>query len=492
LKKQDNNISSHLERIANDKELVIELKRIDERLFYEALEVESIVGKKKFSDLYLPQTLTERENPEATYQAETFLQSLLEGEKHLHLLSAFSGSGKSFFVQRCMQLMNDTRFLYRNGRMNTQTQNINLNQLSSEETPESFAEKFELLAHQQNILLIDALDEQEADAIKIFKQLLQTPGWKERYQIKVVIASRYFDQDWERMENTAHYGLQQEQDFVKYVETYKKFLSNPLQEQRYIALVQQVAHQLKSDFSPLLVGMLVGLVDNKEIRKKLAKNSLQRSDIYEAFLEEYLLREEKNADKVEDGTEVFYDPLYNESKIKLLGTLVEQEIYNTGNDLYTSDIRANTKMQNEGANFLQFFPAFLEKLSPEEKKLFNTHNFPLFLKHLQNIGFLTVSPFGMPLEGGLYDFGLNHLHKSFYDYIGYTALQAMDLEEYFQNFLNIVEGRANNHPHLHHYLTFRFFNEKTELLPFLEKLQYRRDSIRKNSEVLSDFLFELF
>ncbi|MDR0860156.1 MAG: hypothetical protein LBO09_04155, partial [Candidatus Peribacteria bacterium] len=77
LKKQDNNISSHLERIADEPTIIAELKTIDQRLTYESMEVESIIGKEKFSDLYLPQQITKEGNEGVSYEVETLLKDIL-------------------------------------------------------------------------------------------------------------------------------------------------------------------------------------------------------------------------------------------------------------------------------------------------------------------------------------------------------------------------------------------------------------------------------
>ncbi|MDR0860157.1 MAG: hypothetical protein LBO09_04160 [Candidatus Peribacteria bacterium] len=390
-------------------------------------------------------------------------------------------------------MMNDTAFLYENGVMNCETKEIDVNEISLEETSESFAKKFNLSEKNQNFLLFDALDEKETGNITVVRNILADEHFQEKYHIKALFTSRYFDEERKRTEGRSFYTLQKEQDLEKYITTYQNFLSNSRQKQTYITLVNQVAEQLGSDFSPLLIGMLVLLVDNKEIRGKVARNTLQRSDIYEAFISEYLLREEKKADSIHDGTEEFYNPIYEESKVKLLETLVEDEFHNTGNEVWTPDIRLSKKMEEHGQEFLGFFPAFLEKLSPEDQKLFNKEKFALFLQHLENLGFLQRITSDIPGVGGQYNFGLSRLHKSFYDYIGYETVKEKSLDEYFQGFMDIALSPAPNHRGIREYLISRFFDSKKELIPFIERLRAHQFEVRRAMgsdffALISDFL----
>ncbi len=476
----------------NNSDILLIEKIIEKSMKLHDQEVETVVGKHTLEEVYVPQELFKTKSNEE-YTTEAFIDHILTSSNNVHFIQATAGSGKSFLLEKISHVLVDPMFLWQHNLWQLRSEKVNLDDLQSHELDaDAFVKKFSIWEKDSFVFIFDALDEKSTEKISglhdLCLQLSQKFPW-----VKFLISSRYFE---ENLRNSIWdgYGIAPINDLqlTKYIDVYKRLL--PTRKQAvYTQIVQQVFSQYRDSVcSPLLLGMITLLVDNRVVREKLQSWYLQRSDIYREFLYVYGTREEGRENIWDPNLEKFYDIAYDEPRILLLQRIIEETIFQPDAlrvwDRYEIpkpelEEELFKKMSMKDYKFLEFCRKFCSSIwnwdinKNKEVSLelwfyeygdlpawvmiwdetWIIEN-PVYINKKQINDFLLQSSkiWFTKENSGWFSFAIDSLHKSFYDYIWYTLVKDLSIREYI-NWLKTI------------------FRNQSESLSQMQDVSFRKD-----------------
>ncbi len=451
-------------RLISKTDIEQEIEKIRYRDKFRDITVNSLVGNVKLKDIYVPQTVSDAE--QNTFNIDDFIVHMMTSNDVCSTIQSWWWWWKTMLSNYMQSKLSDIEFLQTNNLNGIISKKIDLDDF---EIHDIFIDNFlqDIPQKESVVLIFDGLDEKDPNKVKQLQGLINSDHSGTKY----LLLGRYFENsryEWGTSVSRA-YTINMDNDVEKFIEVYKKLIPKR-QEKLYVELVNKIQNQLLWKISPLLIWMITVLVDNVLIRRKLANWKISRSDIYDAFLEEYLIREEKK-DNSNTGDEIFYDIAYNEAKKILLKTFIECQIKQK-NPMYHTEFKLKKKSMQydvlfhkqsisdyEYTDFMRLFihnlweenkwnfthvytPPSGIKTSMDGQEIIDVKVFDDFLSHMVKIGFIKQ-------DSSWYLFGLNNIHQSFYDYIWYDRVKNRSFNEYFQKLLGIIRQAGKDLNSIH-------------------------------------------
>lgn len=446
-------------RLIEETKIEQEIEKFDSIKEYENIHINTLLWDDiPLKDFYVQQNLT---IDGETISSDDLVKEILTSDKKIFAIQAAGGSWKTMLSKYLLTQCANTDMLQKNAALSTWVKEIDINKYTSQNINT-------ILQWPENILVIDALDEKNPDAVKSLADLSNSYECKNSGK-KIVVLGRYIEdgllyKDEKKnkiKENSISLELAQEVDPKKYIESFSKILGPNLQEVFKKGLSDILSKVNRDLHTPIIIEMLANIVKRKLTswrgnkvfvdEQGNEKTDITRKDIYDRFFRHLHEREDQKSDKIWVQNERLYEnnpfmwEKYDELRKEFLTYLSM-----TNKWLWTQRARSSAytgewwQLEFWDDAFQDIFRGFmLYKSDNKEEQIvsdfvIDPKEGKTFDQHLHNIELFKETLLGTNILKKDQNGKLSFHHKTFEEYFGYLYFEKCTKEEWIDYIQKII------------------------------------------------------